>query len=132
LQYQQAAAFEAQCKKILKDRGTKIVNAGDKDDDLEVVSGKQQIALLFECKTDLWHGIAGNRDGFDVQAFENDDVVVTNEMGGTVDFFILTVDHVSVEKASVAQAKGIMRKVVSPCVGRTPTTPTEMNKYGRL
>ena len=115
---EKATAFEKQCKKIIQACGEPVHGVTSlADDDEEIVSSKQVVRLPFDCEEDLWRGAALNRDGFEVLAIENDDVVLTNEMGEATDFFILTVDLVSVEKEKQKKARGIMRKVVSPRVG---------------
>jgi hypothetical protein len=75
-------------------------------------------------------GSSSSCDGYEVLAFENDDVVLTNEMGAPVDMFILSVHCVSVEKEKINKACGAMRKVVSPCAKyatSSGTTPFDIH-----
>ena len=124
-----ATAFEKQCKEIVKKHGKEIENPTDDDsDDVEVCVGKQCVKLPFDVEEDLWRGPLGDQDGFEVQVFENDDNTLTDELGQTTEYFILSVDMVSVEKEKPKKARGTIRKITSPRIGKAPD---EMEEEGR-
>ena len=82
-----ATAFEKQCKAIVKKHGKEVPSKDDDDDDVEVIVGKQCIKAPFDVEEHLWRGPRGDRVGFELQVFENDDNTLTDELGAATEFF---------------------------------------------
>ena len=96
-----ATALQNVCKKIIK----------MEDDHGEVLGEPQRIKLPFACESIFWRGPRNDHRGWDIELCDNDDPVLRREIQGTTDFFILTVDCLSLEKPVEHQTRGGMRRV---------------------
>ena len=104
-----ATAFQAVCQEIMK-----IEN----DDTGEVFGKPQLIKLPFECDEIFYKGHAGDKDGWDIQVYDNDDSALKREIGNS-DLFTLNIDCVSKEKPLQTKSRGRMRRVTRPAPPRT-------------
>ena len=110
-----ATAFAQKCQEIVKEAGVVVKFDHDTgEEEIEVLSGVQQVALPFDVEEDLYRGKKGTGEGYQVIAYENDDDVLFAELEEPTDLFILSVDLVSNEKKKKKKARGTMRKIKSP------------------
>ena len=96
-----ATAFAAICQDI---------GRTENDDTGEVFGTPQIIKLPFECDDIFYKGHAGDREGWDIQIYNNDDILLKGEIGNT-DIFTLAVDCASKEKPLQQKSRGRMRCV---------------------
>ena len=98
-----ATEFRRLCQSIMKT---------ENDDTGEVFGEPQLIQLPFPCDEIFYKGHGGERDGWDIQVYDNDDVMLKREIGNT-DLFMLNIDCVAKEKPVQPKAAGRMRRVTA-------------------
>jgi hypothetical protein len=79
------------------------------DEDDSVVGDPQRIKLPFQCEQHIAH--------WEVQAFENDSQELTDGLGGSQYYFVLSVDLASVVMERKKKEKGGFRVISSPARG---------------
>jgi hypothetical protein len=88
---------------------------GNKNEFEEVMGKKQRIKLPFKVKTDFYVPPGSDSDdeeeGWEIQLFDNHDPELLHELGVPTDFFVLSLDMVSVIKPKQKKKRGKMRKV---------------------
>jgi hypothetical protein len=89
-----------------KDAALKLHDHHDSFDDDDIIGNPQRIKLPFKCEEQIVD--------WEVQAFENDDQELTDGLGGSQFYFVLSVDLVSVVKERERRKKGGFRVVSSP------------------
>lgn len=86
----------------------------------EVIGSTQCVKIPIKVETDFYKpsNYDNDEEGWEVQLFDNDCEDLIHELDGqNADFFILSVDMVSVVKPKKKKVRGRMRKVAVPVVG---------------
>jgi hypothetical protein len=89
-----------------KEAAMKLHNHHQSFDEDDIIGNPQRIKLPFQCEEHIVE--------WEVQAFENDSQALTDGLGGSQFYFVLSVDLVSVVKARKKKEKGGFRVISSP------------------
>jgi hypothetical protein len=92
-----------------KEAAMKLYDHHESFDEDDIVGDPQRIKLPFQCEQRIAH--------WEVQAFENDSAELTDGLGGSQFYFVLSVDLASVVMERKKKEKGGFRVISSPARG---------------